>query len=161
MASVGLFNTIPEDQLGFFANQTLQAGQVAEFLDFSKRDIAQVASVPVNSVRYDDKIPRQVREHIEQIAIICGLVALFFKGDKLKTALWMRTRNPLLGEITPREMIRYGRMKKLQRIVQDALDANGLPAAHVTVMLTEAANVASGKKVANVASGKKAATAAH
>lgn len=152
MAAIGLFNTIPDDRLGFFANQTLQSARVADFLDFSKRDIAQVANVSLSSVRYDDKIPRQVREHIEQIAIICSLVARFFEGDPLKTALWMRTRNPLLGEISPRDMIRYGRIKKLQRIVNDALEANAIPAAQVAITTRD---------VIHGAPRKKAAAAAH
>ena len=121
-----LFNTIPDDMLGFWANQTLQAREVAEFLDFQKADVAKFSNVSVKSVRYDEKIPKEVVEHLEQIAIICGLVAEFFAGDARKTALWFRTKNPLLGNLSPRDMIRYGRMEKLRQIVQDARAANGL-----------------------------------
>jgi hypothetical protein len=122
-----LFNTIPDDMLGFWANQTLQAREVAEFLDFQKADVAKFSNVSIKSVRYDEKIPKEVVEHLEQIAIICGLVADFFAGDVRKTALWFRTKNPLLGNLSPRDMIRYGRMEKLRQIVQDARAANGLP----------------------------------
>lgn len=119
-----LFNTIPEDMLGFWANKTLQAREVAEFLDFQKVDVAKFSNVSVKSVRYDEKIPKEVVDHLEQIAIICGLVAEFFAGDARKTALWFRTKNPLLGNLSARDMIRYGRMEKLRQIVQDARSAN-------------------------------------
>jgi hypothetical protein len=128
-----LFNTIPEDQLGFWADRTLRSQKVAEFLQFQKADVAKFSNVSVKSVRYDDKIPKPVVEHLEQIAIICSLVAEFFAGDLVKTALWFRTRNPMLGELSPRDMIRYGRMKKLHQIVQEARSANGMSPATVSI----------------------------
>jgi hypothetical protein len=132
-AASTLFNTIPQDRLGFWADQTLRAREVAEFLDFQKSDVAKFSNVSTKSVRYDDKIPREVLEHLEQIAIICDLVAEFFNGNANKTALWFRTSNPLLGSLSPRDMIRYGRMKKLHQIVQDARTANGMPERTVVV----------------------------
>jgi hypothetical protein len=52
------------------------------------------------------------------------LVAQFFGGDAAKTALWFKTKNPLLGDISPRDMIRYGRYEKLRRFIMNALDDN-------------------------------------
>lgn len=128
-----LFHTIPQDQLGFWADQTLRSRKVADFLDLDKVDVARVSNVSVKSVRFDEKVPREVLRHLEQIAVICGLVAEFFEGDALKTSLWFRTRNPMLGALSPRDMIRYGRMDKLLQVVQEARAANGMPERNVTV----------------------------
>ncbi len=132
-SAASLFNTIPKDQLGFWANQTLRSRKVADFLELDKADVARVSNVSVNSVRFDKKIPNEVLKHLEQIAIICGLVAEFFRGDAVKTGLWFRTKNPMLGELSPRDMIRYGRMEKLMQVVQEARAANGMPERNVTV----------------------------
>jgi hypothetical protein len=120
-----LFATVPEtDYLGFWADQTLNARQVVDFLDLNKRDVAKLAGVAPASVRFDQKIPKEVLERLEEIANICGLVAQFFAGDATKTALWFKTINPLLGNISPRDMIRYGRYEKLRRFVMSALEEN-------------------------------------
>jgi len=50
-------------------------------------------------------------------AIICSLVAAFFAGDPVKTGLWFRTKKSLLGELSPRDMIRYGRTENLRQVV--------------------------------------------
>ena len=139
-AAASLFNTIPRDQLGFWADQTLRSREVADFLNLDKTDVARVSNVSVKSVRFDEKIPHEVLRHLEQIAIICDLVAEFFSGDKMKTSLWFRTKNPTLGEMSPRDMIRYGRMKKLMQVVQEARNANGMPERQISVRLQEFEN---------------------
>lgn len=120
-----LFKTVAtHDHLGFWANETLNAREVAEFLGFDKKDVAKVAGVAVASVRFDQKIPREVTDRLQEIANICGLVAEFFEGDVAKTALWFKTKNPMLGDISPRDMIRFGRHSRLQSFVLDALERN-------------------------------------
>jgi hypothetical protein len=94
------------------------------FLELRKPDVAKIAGVAPSSVRFDQKIPKDVLDRLMEIANICGLVAQFFEGDVAKTALWFRTKNPLLGNISPRDMIRYGRYEKLRRFVMDALEEN-------------------------------------
>jgi len=120
-----LFGTVPDrDYLGFWANKTLQAREVADFLDLDKREVAKLSGVAPASVRFDQKIPKEVLDRLMEIANVCGLVAQFFRGDAPKTALWFKTRNPLLGNISPRDMIRFGRYEKLRRFVMDALEDN-------------------------------------
>jgi hypothetical protein len=122
-----LFATVPaKDHLGFWANQTLDPQRVARFLSLDKREVARIADVSPASVRWDHKIPQEVLDHLTGIAVICGLVAQFFEGDATKTQLWFQTRNPLLGNISPRDMVRYGRHEKLRRVVMDSLTANGI-----------------------------------
>jgi hypothetical protein len=48
------------------------------------------------------------------------LVAEYFKGDLEKTALWFKIDNPMLGDVSPREMIRAGRFKKLIKFIYNA-----------------------------------------
>ena len=120
-----LFRSVRDrDYLGFWADQTLKAREVAEFLQLKKPDVAKVAGVAPASVRFDQKMPREVHERLEEIANICALVAEYFEGDVAKTALWFRTRNPMLGDISPRDMIRFGRYAKLRQFVMDALNEN-------------------------------------
>jgi hypothetical protein len=67
------------------------------------------------------KAPKEVREHLENIANICNLVFQFFLDD-VKTKLWLQTPNPMLGNVSPRDMIRFGRFAKLQRFVTLAME---------------------------------------
>lgn len=120
-----LFKTVPRtDPLKFWANNGLSSRKVVEFLQLDRDDVAKISHVSSNSVRYDEKIPKELREHLEQIAVVCTLVADFFSGDVTKTALWFRTPNPMMGNISPREMIRYGRMPKLQKVILNAFGEN-------------------------------------
>jgi hypothetical protein len=123
--SRAIFKTVPDrDYLGFWADQTLNSKVVAEFLDLDKRTVAKLSGVAPASVRFDQKIPREVLDRLQEIANICGLVAQFFKGDATKTALWFKTKNPSFGDISPRDMIRYGRYEKLRRFIMNALEDN-------------------------------------
>lgn len=99
---------------------------MAEFLDLDRREVARMAGVSSASVRWDHKIPQEVRDRLTEIAVVCSLVAQFFAGDTMKTALWFKTRNPLLGNLSPRDMIRFGRYEKLRRFVMDALIESGI-----------------------------------
>lgn len=140
----GLFSTVPaQDHLGFWANQVLDAQRVAKFLSLDKREVARIADVSPASVRWDKKIPQEVLDHLTEIAVICALVAQFFEGDVRKTQLWFQTKNPLLGNLSPRDMVRYGRHDKLRRIIMEALDDNGIAApAAIEVTLHDAAGAA-------------------
>jgi len=47
----------------------------------------------------------------------------FFK-DKDKTKLWFETANPLLGEISPNQMMDLGRFQKLGQFIENSLNEN-------------------------------------
>jgi hypothetical protein len=120
-----LFRTVPDrDYLHFWPDAVFDPQRVAHFLALNKADVAKVADVAPASVRFDQKIPKDVLDRLTEIANVCGLVAQFFQGDVVKTALWFKTKNPLLGNISPRDMIRYGRYEKLRRFVMEALEEN-------------------------------------
>ena len=58
---------------------------------------------------------------MEEIASTINMVAKQFAGDPEKTAAWFRARNPLLGDISPRDMIRLGRYDRLRRFIIQAM----------------------------------------
>ena len=72
-------------------------------------------------MRYDDAIPAPVRERLEEIANTINMVAHAFGGDQEKTLAWFRARNPLLGDISPRDMIRLGRYERLRKFIINAM----------------------------------------
>jgi hypothetical protein len=142
-----LFANIPStDHLSFWADHGLDAQRVAKFLDLDKRDVAHLADVSAASVRWDQKIPQEVLSYLTEIAVICGLVAQFFDGDIRKTQLWFQTRNPLLGNISPRDMVRYGRHEKLRKVVVETLTENGIPVPPVVHVKIREATGGSKKK---------------
>ena len=122
-ATPNLFRNIPEqDVLGFWQGAQFQPQRVYEFLDLKKADVSRIADVSPKSVRWEEaKIPAAVREHFEQIAVTCNLVAEIFGGDQSKTALWFKAKNPLLGDVTPRDMVRLGRFDRLRKFIISAM----------------------------------------
>ncbi len=120
---IDLFANIPQsDFLGFSKNGEIRSKKVIEFLELNKNDVSVATGVPVSSIRYDkDRISKELKERIQEIANICQLVAQFFKGDAHKTAQWFWLPNPACGEISPRDLIRFGRYKKLLKMVHRSL----------------------------------------
>lgn len=118
-----LFNTLPPDIFHLFEGTRPNAKKVVELLQYKKQDISVATELPLNSIRFDAKMPKELMELLTQWALALNLVGNFFK-DNEKTILWFQIPNPLLGNISPREMIRIGRFNKLYRFIQTALDEN-------------------------------------
>jgi uncharacterized protein (DUF2384 family) len=120
-----LFKTSPSDCFHLFDQKAVVNGQkVVELLKYKKEDVAVATNIPLSSIRYEQKrIPEELREHLTQWATALNLVAEFFHDEK-KTIIWCFMPNPLLGGMTPRDMIRVGRFKKLLNFIQTALDEN-------------------------------------
>ncbi|WP_324997691.1 antitoxin Xre/MbcA/ParS toxin-binding domain-containing protein [Salinisphaera sp.] len=122
-----LYQTVSStDPLKFWAGPgaSMDYPSVARFLDLDKNALSKIGGVSETSVRLDQKIPRQLAERLQQIANICTKVANHFEGDTQKAALWFRTQNPMLGYVTPRDMIRLGRYDRLLRFVLEAEEEN-------------------------------------
>jgi hypothetical protein len=111
-------NFLNHDYIGFLKDNDLK--KVVDYLEFTNEDVAGATGVPKVSIRYDEKIPKELKQRLLEIAVICELVAEFFQGDLKKTELWFRIKNPLLGNISPRDMIRIGRYQKLLKFIQNA-----------------------------------------
>jgi hypothetical protein len=122
MPTSALFNTVSNrDSLKFWEGNALNYQKVREFAGIDARDVARLTGLAKSSIRYDAKAPREVKEHLENIANICNLVFEFFQ-DAVKTKLWLQTPNPMLGNASPRDMIRFGRYNKLLRFVTQAME---------------------------------------
>jgi hypothetical protein len=68
-------------------------------------------------------MPADLKLRLIEWATAINLVATYF-NDLNKTMLWFQVSNPLLGDMSPRDMIRIGRFKKLQKFIQTALSEN-------------------------------------
>ena len=112
-----LFDSVPDDYLGFGHGTGFNAKEVQNFLGLKKDDVSRLASVSPKSVRFDDAMPEPVRERLEEFAITINMVAKVFGGDVNKTVAWFRARNPLLGDISPRDMVRLGRFERLRKFI--------------------------------------------
>lgn len=124
MASI--FSTVPDkDYLGFDSGSSMDFQKVVKFANLKKEDVSRATGVPVSSVRYEEeKIPKELKERLTEWGNLFNLVAGYFKGDVRKTALWFQVSNPLLGDLSPRDMIRIGRYKKLYSFVMNSLSEN-------------------------------------
>ena len=47
-----------------------------------------------------------------------------FFGSTKKAELWMKSRNPLLGGVTPEFMISHGRSNRLLKFMRHCMDGN-------------------------------------
>jgi len=121
-----LFRTVSaKDYFHFFDKDAFVDGEkVVKILKYKKEDVSVATSVPLASIRYEEKkMPAELRERLTQWATALNLVAGFFQ-DTGKTIIWFAMPNPLLGGMSPRDMIRVGRFKKLLNFIQTALDEN-------------------------------------
>jgi antitoxin Xre/MbcA/ParS-like protein len=120
-----IFRNVPDkDYLCLFAKGEAYPSKVVHFVDLKKEEVARATGVPSNSIRYDERMPQVLKDRLREIATLLNLVAQFFEGDQEKTLLWFKTPNPMLGNISPRDMIRFGRYKKLLKFVQNAISEN-------------------------------------
>ena len=120
-----LFENVHQtDPLNFWSSKGTDYHRVTEFLDLGKNELSKIGGISERSVRLDKRIPRNLKDRLDQIANICALVAEYFNGDPERTVLWFKSPNPLLGGISPRDMIRFGRYKKLMAFIVEARQAN-------------------------------------
>jgi hypothetical protein len=125
MTQHALFNNVHQaDPLQFWSNHGLDYKRVTDFLDLDTSELSKIGGVSKQSVRLDNRIPQALKYRLEQIANICALVAEYFGGDIGKTALWFKMPKPMLGDLSPRDMIRYGRYKRLMKFIADAQQAS-------------------------------------
>jgi hypothetical protein len=121
---MSVFESIPkQDPFGFFKGSQPDYSKVLQVLNFKKEDVAKASNVPVSSVRYDNRMPEDLYDRIREWAVAISLVSEYF-NDMDRTILWFSVPNTMLGGISPRDMIRYGRFKKLLKFIQTALGEN-------------------------------------
>lgn len=122
MHTASLFLSVPNrDTLHFGNGPEFEPRKVAEFMQLDRNAVSKIASVSAASVRWDQNAPKAVVERLEEIGAVANMVADIFDGDAAKTALWFRTKNPMLGDIAPRDMVRLGRYDRLRRFIVSAI----------------------------------------
>jgi len=99
--------------------------KIVEIVDLSKPDVSSMTDIKVGRIRYDRQIPKAVRKRLEEIGNILNLVAGYFNGDLHLTTLWFSTKNPGLGNISPRTMIRMNRHNNLLNFILAAREEHG------------------------------------
>lgn len=125
VAHHALFNTVPQkDYFHLFHDGEPDSKKVIDFLKYKKEDISIATNIPIKSIRYDEKMPSELKERMIEWATAINLVAGFYDKDTQKTILWFSMPNPLLGGMSPRDMIRVGRFKKLLKFIHTALGEN-------------------------------------
>jgi hypothetical protein len=112
-----------EDLLHLYRDGRPDYKRIADLIKLSKTDLSKISQVAKSSVRFDANIPEPVAQRLREIANIANLVAEFFAGDVQKVGLWFEVANPMLGNISPRDMIRIGRYKRLLNFIIDAREA--------------------------------------
>ena len=117
-------NIAAKDYLSVFHQNKPDCQAVLDILKFKKADVAKAVEIPLYSVRWDEKMSPELSERIAEWANLLNLVAGHFGGDAGKTALWFAAENPMLGNVSPRDMIRMGRYGKLLKFVLNALSGN-------------------------------------
>jgi Asp-tRNA(Asn)/Glu-tRNA(Gln) amidotransferase C subunit len=121
MSGMNLFGNVPEDFLEFGRGANFDPKKVPALLGLKKEDVSRLAEVSKKSVRYDENIPERVRDRLEEIGATVNMVAQAFDGDVEKTVAWFKARNPMLGDVAPRDMIRLGRYERLRRYIINAM----------------------------------------
>lgn len=116
-----LFDTVPPDLMGFGLGTSFNAKSVQAFLSLKKEELARISAVSPKSVRFDGAMPDPVRERLQDIAISINWVAKVFGGDMDKTVAWFQARNPLLDDMSPKDMIRLGQFERLRKLILAAL----------------------------------------
>jgi len=122
--ATSLFDSIPKtDYFHLFPDGNPDFKKVIKLLEYQKKDVSVATGIPEQSIRFEKKMPSTLKERLIEWAIAINLVGIYFQ-DEHKTILWFRVSNPLLGNISPRDMIRIGRFNKLLKFIQTALDEN-------------------------------------
>ena len=64
---------------------------------------------------------------MSEVHEVVDLLRIFFDRDPKKIHAWLNSKNPMLGDISPMQMIHLGREKKLLEFVRSALAENERP----------------------------------
>ena len=120
-----IFNTVPKhDVFGFYNKGKIQYKEVANTLNFNRKEISKAARIAVNSVRYEEnKIPSRMEEFLKAMVWLLCVTYEHLK-DENKVIQWIESPNPICGGLSPKDMIRIGQYKKLNRIVSSYVEGN-------------------------------------
>ncbi|MFH1829574.1 MAG: hypothetical protein ABH871_02190 [Pseudomonadota bacterium] len=122
--NTAIFKSIADrDCFNLFDGPHPKAKEVLKILNYDRKDLSVVTGKPEKSIRLDQRMSEEIETRIREWANVINLVGGYF-GDINKTMLWFQTPNPLLGNITPAQMIKVGQFNKLLSFIQVALSEN-------------------------------------
>lgn len=118
-----LFSTVPRDEWGFLSQKgEINYKKVVNTFGLSNIEVAKAANIKPSSVRYNNKVPKNLVKLIEELISIFSVVSNQFDNDKEKTILWFKAVNPLLGGVSPLQMIILGKSKRLMEFIDAAVN---------------------------------------
>ncbi len=70
-----------------------------------------------------DVVHKKIKEDSFMSKSVRNIVLEYFEGNTTKANLWWDTKNPLLGDVTPKEMITWNE-QKLRKFIDDSIKGN-------------------------------------
>jgi hypothetical protein len=120
-----IFNTVPEKHYyDFYIEDGVDIKKVFKTLDLANNDLAVCLDVKPKSLRFDSRATGKIKALARRLANLLELVADNFEGNLTKVQMWFRVQNPMLGMIAPIDMIKAGRIDKLEKFIMDARMGN-------------------------------------
>jgi len=116
MRESDLFKTVPKRKILSFIydeNNEVNVRELMGFLHLEKSEIAALCGIKQESVRFDERMPVDVRNLFIEIANMCELVGQYFEGDPVKTETWFKVVNPKLNNQSPVHLIKAGKCKDI------------------------------------------------
>lgn len=87
--------------------------------------ISKITGVSQKSVCFDKRMPNEVKEFLQSIALTSLKVYEYFDFNFEKMKLWFELENPLLSKgISPKAMILIGRHEKLDQIIISSINGD-------------------------------------
>lgn len=117
-----IFSNIPQgDLFGIKTAGSFDYQEAARFLGMNKREVAKAAGVAESSVRYDERMPTGLKDFFMELISVLSVVSSQLEQDKEKTLLWFNMPNPMLGGVSPLQLILIGKHKKLMKFIQRSM----------------------------------------
>lgn len=117
-----IFANVPKgDLFGIKANNHFNYKIAADFLGLNKKEVAKAAGISQSSVRYDERMPTDLKDFFLELISVLSVVSSNLEDDKERTRLWFSLPNPMLGGLSPVQMILIGKHKKLMKFIERSI----------------------------------------
>ena len=123
-AEVIYIETVLNDDLHLFTDKVVNEQMLINFLGLTVEDISKFTGVPKADIIVDSKTSIITSEKLHAIAIMCQKISDFYQGDGESVVDWFQFANPLLGNISPTDMIRFGRLDKLSLFIDRLIEGD-------------------------------------
>jgi hypothetical protein len=107
------------------------AGRITRAIEEGKRRFKSAQEELETSQKLLNILEKQKADLQKEAALIIqceGHVEKFFKGDLDKTRQWFKSSSPLLGHLSPDQLIKMQRTDKLLKFIEIQLSENAPPA---------------------------------